>query len=123
MYPIYFGSSTSLFFVWISLICIALTIGIVLIFPDWRGVNIASVIGLGVGSLWIGLGVWVYSKFFLLPTNETNLSFFAALGWFIWTYFTEIPFLLLLVPPILKASYAAFSQLRPQESMDIKKED
>jgi uncharacterized membrane protein len=123
MYPNYFGSSTSLFFVWISLICIALTIGIVFIFPNWRGVNIASVIGLGVGSLWIGLGVWVYSKFFILPTGETNLSFFAALGWFIWTYFTEIPFLLLLVPPILKASYAAFSHLRPKESINVKKAD
>ena len=89
--------------------------------PKWRSVNIASIIGLGTGSIWIGLGVWAYSKFFILPTGETNLSFYAALGWFIWTYFTEIPFLLLLVPPILNASYAAFKNLEPEWYWNFKR--
>jgi len=118
--PVYFGASTSLFFVVISLFCIALTLGVIFLSPKWRGVNIASVIGLGIGSLWIGLGVWAYSQFFILSTGEINLSFFAALGWFIWTYFTEIPFLLILVPPILRASYAAFSRLNPKGKMKVK---
>jgi len=114
--PTYLGETASLSLVVISLVCVALTLGIIFLSPRWRSVNIASVIGLGVGSLWIGVGVWVYSQYFILSTGETNLSFFAALGWFTWTYFTEIPFLLLLVPPILKASYAAFSHLRPEET-------
>jgi hypothetical protein len=118
LYPSYFGDLGSLIFVSISIICIGLTAVVIYFIPAWRSVNIASVIGLGAGALWIGVGVWVYSQFFLLPTLETNLSFFAALGWFVWTYFTEIPFLLLAVPPILKACYAAFSNLQPKESND-----
>lgn len=115
--PSYFGGVFGeLIFVSIGVTCIGLTALIIYFFPAWRSVNIASVIGLGAGSLWIGVGVWVYSQFFVLSTGETNLSFFAALGWFVWTYFTEIPFLLLAVPPILKACYAAFSNLQPQES-------
>lgn len=115
--PSYFGGVFGeLIFVSISVICIGLTGIFVYFFPAWRSVNIASVIGLGAGSLWIGVGVWVYSQFFILSTGETNLSFFAALGWFVWTYFTEIPFLLLAVPPILKACYSAFSNLQPQKS-------
>jgi uncharacterized membrane protein len=110
-YPGYFGAPTSLFFVGLSIACIILTLVLFFIIPSWRSVNMASVIGLGVGSIWIGLGVWVYSKFFLLPTGEIDLSIFAAIGWFIWTYFTEIPFLILLVPPILKACYSAFPSL------------
>ncbi|MCW4039646.1 MAG: hypothetical protein NWE83_02720, partial [Candidatus Bathyarchaeota archaeon] len=116
LFPVYFGELGSLIFISISIICIGLTAVVIYFIPAWRSVNIASVIGLGAGALWIGVGVWVYSQFFLLPTGETNLSFFAALGWFVWTYFTEIPFLLLAVPPILKACYAAFSNLQPQES-------
>jgi len=115
LYPTYFGATASIFFVGISLVCVAVTIGVLFLSPNWRAVNLASVIGLGVGSIWIGVGVWAYSYFFILPTGEMNLSFFAALGWFIWTYFTEIPFLLLLVPPILKACYAAFSHLKPRQ--------
>jgi len=114
VYPDYLGASTSLFFVLISVLCVLLTITPVLISPKWRNVSVASVIGLGVGSVWIGLGVWAFSRFFILPSGETNLPIVAALGWFIWTYFTEIPFLLLLVPPILKASYAAFRNLEPE---------
>lgn len=114
LYPTYFGASNSLIFIGISFVCISLTIGVIYLSPKWRSVNIASIIGLGTGSIWIGLGVWAYSKFFILPTGETNLSFYAALGWFIWTYFTEIPFLLLLVPPILKASYTAFPNLKQE---------
>jgi uncharacterized membrane protein len=115
LYPSYFSTDTSLFFVGLSLVCVALTLGVIFLTPKWRGVNVASVIGLGVGSVWIGLGVLAYSRFFVLPTGEAEISLFAALGWFIWTYFTEIPFLLLLVPPILKACYAAFSQLKREE--------
>jgi len=113
IYPSYFGMPASLFFIVISLVCVALTVAVIVFFPEWRAINVASVIGLGVGSIWIGFGVWIYSRFFILPTGEANLSFFAALGWFIWTYFTEIPFLLLLVPPILKTCYLAFRSLKP----------
>ena len=119
LYPLhvgYFGAPTSLLFVSIGLICATLTVLMNVFSPSWRNVNIASVIGLGVGSAWIGLGVWVFSKFSSLPTGETNLSYLAALGWFMWTYLTEIPFLILLVPPILKVVYSAFNIERENEN-------
>jgi uncharacterized membrane protein len=114
--PNYLGEPTSQLFVGISVVCAILLFVIFQLSPTWRSYEIASVIGLGVGALWIGLGVWVFSQFFtIITTGETNISLYAALGWFIWTYFTEIPFLLLAVPPILKACYLAFPSLEPQE--------
>ncbi len=116
--PNYLGEPTSQLFVGLSVVCTILLLVIFVLLPKWRSYGIASVIGLGVGALWIGLGVWVFSKFFTIATTgETNISLYAALGWFIWTYFTEIPFLLLAVPPILKACYLAFPSLEPKEAV------
>jgi uncharacterized membrane protein len=114
--PNYLGEPTSQLFVGISVVCAFLLFVIFQLYPTWRSYEIASVIGLGIGALWIGLGVWVFSQFFTIATTEeTNISLYGALGWFIWTYFTEIPFLLLVVPPILKACYLAFPSLEPQQ--------
>jgi len=41
------------------------------------------------------------------------LPIYASVVWFIWTYATEIPFLIVLVPPIMKACYAAFPRFKP----------
>jgi uncharacterized membrane protein len=124
LYPGYFGSSANILFIGLSISCIILTLVIILLYPQWRSVNIASIIGLGVGSLYIAAGVWAYSQFFILPTGETNMGLYAALGWFVWTYFTEIPFNLLLVPPILKGVYKAFNiipdyQNRASENKEV----
>lgn len=59
--------------------------------------------GLILGSGVIGLGVYAYSQFFTLPSGASQLPISAALIWFIWTYATEIPFMVALVPPIVKA--------------------
>jgi len=112
LYPLhrnYLGETASLLFVLVSIICGALNILSPIILPKYRKISMSSSIGLGIGSAWIGLGIWVFSKFPILPSNETNLSFAAAIGWFIWTYLTEIPFLLLLVPPIIKIVSNAFN--------------
>ncbi len=71
------------------------------LWPEWRSYGVASVIGLGVGSAIIGLGLTAY---FSAPL-------YYSLGWFVWTFTTEIPFLLLLGPPVLKACYKAFPSL------------
>ncbi len=74
---------------------------------EWSSYGIGSVIGLGVGSAIIGLGLTAY---FTTPI-------YFSLGWFIWTFTTEIPFLLLLGPPILKACQRAFPSLaQPQRT-------
>jgi len=72
--------------------------------PEWRSYGVGSVIGLGVGSAIIGAGVTAYF----------GSPIYFSLLWFVWTFTTEIPFLLLLGPPILKACYRAFPNLKPQ---------
>jgi len=83
----------------------ALIIIIASLWPEWKSYGVASVIGLGVGSAIIGIGLVAY----------LNTPFYYSLLWFIWVFTTEIPFLLLLGPPILKACYRAFPSLAPAE--------
>jgi len=73
------------------------------LWSEWRSYGVGSVVGLGVGSTIIGLGLTAYF----------NTPLHYSLGWFIWTFTTEIPFLLLLGPPVLKACYRAFPSLSP----------
>jgi hypothetical protein len=100
-------------FIGVCLLSILLVFIIGYLWPEWRSVGIASIIGLSVGSAIIGLGVWGFSYLFTSPPVEASLPFQAAVYWFIWTYATEIPFLVTLVPPILKASYMAFPRFKP----------
>jgi len=95
----------------------ALVIVIWLLKPAWRNYGIASVIGLIVGSAIIGVGVWGYSQLFIMPksfNSQFQLPYYAGLILFIWTFSTEIPFFLILGPPILEACYRAFPSLKPQ---------
>ncbi|MEM2225342.1 MAG: hypothetical protein QXV97_03100 [Candidatus Caldarchaeum sp.] len=74
--------------------------------PVYAGLVAASSIGLLLGATMIGLGVWGYSQFFSLPavaSGGKNLPLFAAAIWFLWTYLTEIPFLMVLLPPLTAA--------------------
>lgn len=86
-------------------------------FKEWLSYEVSSIIGLGVGSAWIGLGLWAYSQVLPLPLAlqwEMHAPFWASFLWFVWTFSTEIPFLVTVVPPILNACYRAFPSLRPQ---------
>jgi len=103
---------TSYLFAGICFFSAAVTLVINFVWPEWKSIGIGSVIGLGVGSGIIGIGVWAFSQFFLLPSGEILLPLYASVIWFIWTYATEIPFLIVLVPPILKACYLAFPGLK-----------
>jgi len=97
--------------------CCAIAIGVGLWKPEWKSYGIASVVGLFVGSAYIGFGLWGYSQFLPLPLSlgwERNAPFYASFLWLVWTFATEIPFLITIVPPILKACYKAFPSLAPQ---------
>jgi hypothetical protein len=86
--------------------------------PKWRGFGVASVAGSIIGSAIIGIGVWGYTQLFTLPTaigGAHNLPFYAGLILFTWTFATEIPFIVVLVPPIAEACYKAFPSLRPKQ--------
>jgi len=93
-------------------------IGVGYVWPKWRNYGVGSIIGLGVGSAIIGLVVWGYSQLFVLPPavgGGFQLPFYAALLWLIWTFSTEIPFLVLLGPPIIEVCYKAFPSLKLSE--------
>ena len=89
---------------------------------EWRNYCVGSVIGLGVGSTIIAIVVWAYSQVFFSPqgyfTAPISSSFILII--FVWTFATEIPFVLFLGPPIIKACYKAIPSLLAKET-DVKK--
>jgi len=87
------------------------------VFPEWRNFAVGSVIGAAIGSMIIAIVVWGYSQVLFSPTGyfraAINSSFIPII--FIWTFATEIPFILFLGPPIIKACYRAFPSLKKNE--------
>ena len=103
------GLSIALIFLFFGTLCIALLFLFERYWPKWKKFALASIIGNGVGSAIVGFGVWVFSQFFMLPGNlGSNLPISAGLIWFTWTFSNQMPFLLLLCPPILKICYRIF---------------
>ncbi len=104
-------------FLGILFACVALVIGVGLWKPEWKNYGLASVVGLLVGSTIIGLGLWAYSQFLPLPLTtgfERNAPLYASSLWLVWTFATEIPFLVTIVPPVVKICYKAFPSLASQ---------
>ncbi len=92
--------------VYLGVATLSLAIGLFYSFykPIYSGIVAASSLGLMVGSMIIGLGVWAYSQFFSLPAvsgGGAQLPLTAAAIVFLWTYLSEIPFLMTLVPPLV----------------------
>ena len=95
----------------------AIVVGFGLWKPEWKTYGLASVIGLLVGSAIIGFGLWGYSQILPLPLTtgfERNAPLYASFFWLVWTFATEIPFLVAIVPPVVKICYKAFPFLAPQ---------
>jgi len=114
---IYVSVNATILFISLVVATFLVTVFVGFKWPTWRSYGIGSMVGLGVASTVIGLGVWAYSHIFLLPAKvsaTSNLPLSTAAIWFIWTFATEIPFLITLGPPILKACYKAFPPLSPQ---------
>lgn len=84
----------------------------------YPGEALAYSIGLLLGSLYIGLGLWLYSHIARLdiatipPEFRDKAPFAAALVWFLWTYYTEIPFMIYLTPPIVRSIEAWLKRYR-----------
>ncbi|MEM2739999.1 MAG: hypothetical protein QXQ29_04285 [Candidatus Bathyarchaeia archaeon] len=80
----------------------------------WENYILAAIAGLGVGSLIIGFGVWGYSQLFVTPKIlgiEAHLPLYMSIVITAWTFLSEIPFLIFLVPPIVKAIGGVFPWL------------
>lgn len=102
----------------IFVISYVIVIAVGYIQPKWRGFGVASVVGSIIGSVIIGVGVWGYTQFFTMPAavgGAHNLPYYAGLILFAWTFATEIPFMVILVPPIVEACHKAFPSLRTKQ--------
>jgi hypothetical protein len=100
----------------IALIAVVAILGLTVIRNRWADFETAASIGLGIGSIWIGLGIVSYSSIFTLPAvlqlGNGALSITFAYGTIAFTYLSEIPFLVLLTPPVVAACRAAFPSLK-----------
>ena len=100
----------------IGLLVVVTIVGMQVLNHRWASFEVAASIGLGIGSAIIGLGVVGYSSLFALPAvlglggKALPANFIYAATSF--TYLSEIPFLILLTPPIVSAWRSAFPSLR-----------
>jgi hypothetical protein len=128
VYGLYALSASTLpILVGVSAIVILLVAVPYLARSSWADVQAACSIGLAVGSLIIGFGLVAYSSFFVMPQvlglGSSPLPIVFAYGTTLWTYLSEIPFLLVLTPPIVKAVQAALPSLRIVRTTVSKKTD
>jgi hypothetical protein len=84
--------------------------------PEFRSFGIASVISHSIGAAIVSIAVFRYSQFFFGAgqyfKSQVPVTFVPII--FVWTFVTEIPFVLLLSPPIIKVCRSAFPFLRRQ---------
>ena len=114
----YFSLTHAILFIGLSIASYSIAVLLGQSWPKWRSYWIGSIVGLGVGSTIIGVTVWTYSQIFVLPAavgGGFQMPFYVGLLWLVWTFATEIPFLILLGPPVLEACYRAFPQLKKDE--------
>jgi uncharacterized membrane protein len=99
-----------------------LIVAIARLWPEWRNFGAGSVIGLGVGAAIISVAVWSYSQLFASASGyfKSPLSPIFIPVIFVWTFTSEIPFILLLGPPVIKACYRAFPSLKPPQQPETK---
>ena len=100
----------------VGLIVVLVILGLFLARNGWADFEAAASIGLGIGTAIIGVGIVAYSAIFGLPvavglgTKPLGSAFMYVIG--ASSYFTEIPFMVVLTPPIAAACRSAFPSLR-----------
>jgi len=104
----------------VGLLAVIVILGFTIKRNRWADFEVASSIGLGTGSIIIGVGIVGYSTIFTLPAvlglgnGALPTTFMYATT--AWTYLSEIPFLILLTPPVVAACKAAFPSLQYHQS-------
>lgn len=112
------GSPTS--YLGIAGVIVVLVIILLIIVRNrWADFEVAASIGLAIGTGIIGVGIVAYSMIFGLPVAE-GLGTKPLAAAFVYlvtasSYFTEIPFMVILTPPVASACRAAFPSLRAIE--------
>lgn len=102
--------ATSYVFLAVAVMVLLVGAGFAILKPRYARIIYSSSVGLMVGSAIIGAGLWAYSQFAALPFGVSNAPAIAAITWFLWTYLTEIPFLVLMLPPIIFAVVRAMPE-------------
>jgi uncharacterized membrane protein len=119
------GLTTSEITALLTVVVVACILAVAILFAfkrEWRKFSVGALIGQGVGATIVAIAVWVYSNLFFSPNGyfESPLpSSFVPLV-FVWTVATEIPFVLVLGPPIIKACYRAFPSLKLSKKTEKK---
>jgi hypothetical protein len=80
----------------------------------WRSFEVGSIIGMLLGAAIIGITVPVFTQFF--TPAATPFTAPVAIATFFFTFLTEIPFVIILGPPIILAIYSAFPNLKNKEA-------
>jgi uncharacterized membrane protein len=123
LYPVEFSAATGLpttTILALFITTVVVSLGVILVvsqkWKQWRSFAVGSIIGMTGGAALLSVAFWAYSQFFASPTGYVTsalaVSFIPIL--FVWTFITEVPFVLLVGPPIIKACYRAFPSLRPR---------
>jgi len=108
-----------LLFVVAVVVSVAVTVMAARYWSEWRNYVVGSIIGLGVGATIVSVAVWAYSQVFFSPQGYFKApigSAFIPLI-FVWTFATEIPFILLIGPPVAKVIIKAFPSLKPKQTI------
>ena len=110
----------------VSVVTVLVSLGIIIAvslrWKEWRSFAAGAVIGQSLGAAIVAIGVWGYSQLFFSPTGYITVQLQTSLIpiIFVWTFATEIPFVLLVSPPIIKVCYLAFPFLRQRQQNKIK---
>ena len=103
------------FIVTIFSITVLMTLGITAVvairWKEWRSYAIGAVVGQAIGAALLSATVVAVSPLFL-SIFQTAYGASSIIPIFVWTFATELPFVLLLGPPIIKVCYRAFPSLR-----------
>jgi len=109
----------------VGLIVVLVILGLFLARNKWADFEAAASIGLGIGTAIIGIGIVAYSLVFGLPvavglgTKPLGSAFMSVVG--ASSYFTEIPFMVILTPPVAAACRSAFPSLRGMSQHQVER--
>lgn len=108
------GLSTEAFlltFVLTIILSLAVIATVSIRWKEWRSYAIGAVIGQAVATCLLSVTVWAVSPLFLSYFGTPFAASF-IFPLFVWTFITELPFILLVGPPIIKACYRAFPSIK-----------
>lgn len=101
------------------ILSLAVITAVAIRWKEWRSYAVAAVIGQAAGAGLLSVTVWAVSPYFLSYFTTGPVSATFILPIFVWTFATELPFILLAGPPVIKACYRAYPSLRRKENQVI----